>query len=649
MEPQAPPKKRKRVAIACPECRSRKTKCDHIVSRQVDDDMLKGIPKSSQAYIRSLEQRLRKFEEQETRAHGKPDQPASLAQHSRRSQAYSSPPPHVQQRQSILISANPEIFMGGYSGISFTQLILNAMNGADSNKLEAQSLSSPRDPPCFSTPSDLFALPPNCRDLIDLFFDFHYELSPIFHAPTLLAKIDRLIAGDTAYRSEHRYILAIMNMLLAIAASHQRHRTESSASSTRGYYDVAMALVGPTLLFDWKIEKVQILLLGARYLQSSSSPSECWNVLGLAIRIAYGLELHRAPGEEFDCIMRETRKRVWYACYGLDQLLSMIYGRPAATSSSTSDTPLPEDLDDDCIQKSRLLFPSLEAPSTMSFSIQVSKLYRLLESAASYADPPLETLVQLDEAFESWYAGVPPNLKVRGNMTVQDDKCLILALRANMVRILIHRQSLASTLSLLSKSEQAWKHPETLKSSMLQNSRRICVQTAEETIDLVGLRYDQTKHALGPSWFNLYYLFNAILIVVSHVVDPEYRNDKRALSQLDRAMQMIRQMSTNHQCAQRAYTFLQQLLSFMDRSLLVEGRRGVSSSRPQTGTVSSPLLEGSTNDDGGYDDLVHPDLFAFWDITQDLTTNLGTQLESYSSLGCGMWSWDVNAQHDIAQ
>ncbi|EXJ67158.1 uncharacterized protein A1O5_09805 [Cladophialophora psammophila CBS 110553] len=534
--------------------------------------------------------------------------------------------------------------MGGNSGISFTQLILNAMNGADSNRLEAQSLSSARDPPSFSTPVDLFALPPNCRELVDLFFDFHYELSPIFHAPTLLAKIERVIIGDLAYRSENRYTLAIMNMLFAIAASHQRRSTDASISSTRGYYDIAMALVGPTLLFDWQIEKVQILLLGARYLQSSNSPSECWNVLGLAIRIAYGLELHRAPGDEFDCIMRETRKRVWYACYGLDQLLSMIYGRPAATSSSTFNTPLPEDLDDDCIQTSRLLFPSLEAPSRMSFSIQVSKLYRLLESAASLAEPSLETIVQLDEAFESWYADVPTNLRVQSNTTVQDDKCLILALRANMVRILIHRQSLASTLSILSKSVEALKTSETLKISMLQNSRQICVQTAEEAIDLVGLRYEQTKHAVGPSWFNLYYLFNAILIVVSHVVDPEYRNDKNALSQLDCAMQMIRHMSTNYLCAQRAYTFLQQLLGFMDKSLLVDRRRGASSSRPQTVYAPSPVLDGPAFDQSGYDDLSHAELFAFWDITQDLTANLGSQLESYSSLGSGMWSWNVDAQ-----
>ena len=139
-------------------------------------------------------------------------------------------------------------------------------------------------------------------------------------------------------------------------------------------------------------------------------------------------------------------------------------------------------------------------------------------------------------------------------------------------------------------------------------------------------------------------MFNAILIVVSHVVDPEYRKDKRALSRLDRAMHMIRQMSTNHLCAQRAYTFLQQLLSFMDRSLIIDGRRAVGSARPQSRSTQSPTLDSSTFDQSGYDDLSHADLSAFWDITQDLTTNLGSQLESYS-LGSGMWSWDVDPQH----
>jgi hypothetical protein len=278
-----------------------------------------------------------------------------------------------------------------------------------------------------------------------------------------------------------------------------------SLSTARKFYDTAMVLVRSTLLSHCSIERVQVLLLGPRYLQSASYPDECWNLLGLAVRIAYGLELQLPPPDELDCIAQEVRKRDWYACFGFDQLLSMIYGLPAATSSSTFTTPLPEDLDDDCIQLGRLL--SIKTTTIVSFSLQVAKLYRLLESARSLAAPVLlEDLAKLDEEFEAWYSDVPASLRIHDSTEAGNDKSLILALRANMVRIPIHRQSLVTALSALSNNQEEAPGPsDHLKQRVLQKSWQICVSTAEETIRLVGRRHEQTKNAVGSSWFNLYY------------------------------------------------------------------------------------------------------------------------------------------------
>lgn len=401
--------------------------------------------------------------------------------------------------------------MGGKAGESFTQLILNAMNRG-SAKLETQAFSSTRQISSNTSGEAnlVFVPPPNAKELIKVYFDFHHVLTPIFHAPTILSQLEQVLSScDSSDQASHHnnYNLAILNMICAIAAAHDRLGIGGTESIARKHYDTAIQLVRPTLLSDWSIEKVQILLLGARYLQSASYPDECWTVLGLAVRIAYGLELHRPAPEHMDCITQEVRKRVWHAVYGMDQLLSMIYGRPAATSSTTLTTPLPEDLDDDCIQPSRLLYPSVKASSSgMSFFLQVSRLYRMLESAASPpGDTALETRVRLDEDFEAWYAQVPACLKIREGAQVGDDRTLILALRANMVRILIHRPSLVSALSALSTEGGPTGPPGKLRVSMLQRSRQICVSTAEETVQLVGQRHEQTKNATGPSWFNLYY------------------------------------------------------------------------------------------------------------------------------------------------
>ncbi len=306
----------------------------------------------------------------------------------------------------------------------------------------------------------------------------------------------------------------------------------SSTKTSRRYYDIAMALLTPSLFRDWHISKVQALLLGARYLQCSNSPDECWNVLGFAIRIAHGLELHRAPATDDPCCVQEVKKRVWTACFTFDQLLSMIYGRPAAINASSC--PLPLDLDDDCIFVDRVLYPSPKRASSMSFSIEVAKLYRILEAATRSStnfdtteggEALAQSVLVLDERFQSWYAQVPQELKLKSDKErgeEDDEKPLILALRANMVRILIHRPSLSLSLRTLSErgsrngngNDTGWQANEGVRSSILMHSRKICVSTAMETVGLIGRRHEQTRRKSGTSWFNLYYCIVPRLLLV---------------------------------------------------------------------------------------------------------------------------------------
>ncbi|KAL7815106.1 fungal-specific transcription factor domain-containing protein [Trichoderma gracile] len=676
------PRKRRRATVACRSCRQRKTKCDHIVPAQASDEMLRGMTKSAQVYIRSLERRVRNFEDVQRDANKyqhnqQQPQPTvqtispvpSTSQYEatrmppiqRPTRPSAWAPAHSQHLRPNVLPTTPDIFLSGKAGESFTQLILNAMNNP-SVKLDSRSFSSPRDGSVDVLGSEnLFSPPVNAREYLQIYFDFHHGLTPIFHVPSIMAEFEQILGTRISSGNSHQvYILAILNMICALAAAHSRQGHGGSDSMSRKYYNTAMQLMQPTILSDWRIEKVQALLLGARYLQSSSYSDECWTVLGLAIRIAYDLELHRPPDpEQYDCIEQEVRKRVWYACFGLDKLLSMIYGRPAATSTATFSTPLPEDLDDDCIRPNRLLFPSVQTTSSMSFFLEVSKLYRILESTTVLGDQPaLADLVRLDEEFESWHAEVPIRLRIREAGLRCDETALILALRANMVCILIHRQSLVSGLSALSSMPSSTTIPAAkgweggrLRTSILQRSRQICVSTAEETVRLVAERHERTKNAMGPSWFNLYYLFTSILIIVSHVVDPDFQDDRSALLHLDQAVNMIRQMSVNHLCAQRAYAFLQQLLGLLDRTMPEDRRRSLARcSTPPTAMTGSNrgTAEATTYSNCptmGADEAMEDgsvDLWSLWDTTQDLTMDLGSQLKLHSSLGSSTWSWGVD-------
>jgi hypothetical protein len=418
---------------------------------------------------------------------------------------------------ALFVSADPDVFMGG---VSFTQLILNAMNG---RTLCLNPQSSTHDAPLPA--SAMYQLPDEAHDLVRQFFDVNHTISPIFHESTILPSFTEAINAPLSERPKHRATLALLNMIFAVCLSHRLiERTENSTNSTklsRRYYDIAMALLTPSLFRDWHISKVQALLLGARYLQCSNSPDECWNVLGFAIRIAHGLELHRAPPLTDPCWVKEVKKRVWSACFTLDQLLSMIYGRPAAIN--TSSCPLPLDLDDEYILVDRVLYPSPKRASKMSFSIEVAKLYRILEAAtrspANFdttegAEALAQSVLILDERVRSWYAQVPLELKLESEQEkgeADEEKSLILALRANMVRIFIHRPSLSLSLRALSESgsgngnDTGWQANEGVQSGIFMHSRELCVSTAMKTVELIGRRHEQTKRKSGTSWFNLYY------------------------------------------------------------------------------------------------------------------------------------------------
>jgi hypothetical protein len=142
-------------------------------------------------------------------------------------------------------------------------------------------------------------------------------------------------------------------------------------------------------------------------------------------------------------------------------------------------------------------------------------------------------------------------------------------------------------------------------------------------------------------------VFNAILVIVSHLVNPSYRNDKAALAQLDKAMGMINRMSKSHAVAKRAYVFLQQLLSYMDKSLCLVDTNFRVVEEPQGSVISSqiyqqPYPEEVTPmfwDQHAAESQYNMDFFTLLDVTHDLAENLGTQLETHGGTGSTLWSW----------
>lgn len=141
-------------------------------------------------------------------------------------------------------------------------------------------------------------------------------------------------------------------------------------------------------------------------------------------------------------------------------------------------------------------------------------------------------------------------------------------------------------------------------------------------------------------------MFNAILVIVSHVIDPSFRDDRVALERLDKAMYMINRMSRSHSCAQRAYLFLQQLLKLMDSSISRESNTVLSPTllKSVSPSISQELKEKTyqthqTPHQNESEVNYNVDFSILMDVTHDLADNLGSHLESYSTGDLAMWSW----------
>ena len=76
------------------------------------------------------------------------------------------------------------------------------------------------------------------------------------------------------------------------------------------------------------LTSVQALILLSNLSQKRNSPNTGWNLLGLGVRTALSLALHRElPHWNITLIERETRRRVWWGLYIFDSGASTTFGR----------------------------------------------------------------------------------------------------------------------------------------------------------------------------------------------------------------------------------------------------------------------------------------------------------------------------------
>ena len=165
---------------------------------------------------------------------------------------------------------------------------------------------------------------------MDSYFTVYHQTYPFVHEATFRAQFHEVIPRPQK-RSWHMLLYSI----LAIGAWCLE---EDQGEIEDELYHHALSFGEDESMFESaNLTFVQALVLLSNLSQKRDKPNTGSNFLGLAVRMALSLGLHRElPDWDINLLQREQRRRVWWGLYIFDSGASTTFGRPILLPGSES-------------------------------------------------------------------------------------------------------------------------------------------------------------------------------------------------------------------------------------------------------------------------------------------------------------------------
>src|SRR5437016_4107865 len=103
------------------------------------------------------------------------------------------------------------------------------------------------------------------------------------------------------------------------------------------------------------LRQLQAIVFMIIFLQSSAKLSVCYAYIGVALRSALRMGLHRCFRDNFNPIELETRKRLFWVIRKLDTYVGALLGLPHSLEDDQIDQEFPSGVDDEYITEQCIL------------------------------------------------------------------------------------------------------------------------------------------------------------------------------------------------------------------------------------------------------------------------------------------------------
>ncbi|KAJ7657154.1 fungal-specific transcription factor domain-containing protein [Mycena polygramma] len=406
-----------------------------------------------------------------------------------------------------------------------------------------------------------YRLPSEARmtELIEQYFTHQNIYLPLLHRPTF----ERNIADGLHLRNDGFAV----TVLLVCAIGSRWDTDPGVADHARGWewFD-QVGQVKSQLYMQASLYDIQYYSLAVQFLDGSSAPQACWNLVGIGLRAAQDIGCHRRTAQvEVPSVERELYKRAFWVLVYQDRVISSNMGRTCAVQYEDFDVDLPIECDDEYWEHpthpfqqpaglpSRVTFFNTltRLHHILAFSLKIlyglSKVHLLFMQEDGWED---KAVAELDSALNNWHDQIPDHLRWDAARAdpVFFDQSVSLYCAYHHLQVLIHRPF----IPMIRKSA-----PTALP------SLAICTSAARAVANMVDIQ--RRREGSAPFVVNLGTVFTSGLILLLNVWSGKrtglLSDTRREMVNVHKCMEVISFCESRWQTAGTLWDILAELAS----------------------------------------------------------------------------------------
>ncbi|KAE8848541.1 hypothetical protein PTNB85_02384 [Pyrenophora teres f. teres] len=353
-------------------------------------------------------------------------------------------------------------------------------------------------------------------DLVDAYFSNFHVVYPFVHEATFRAQFHEVVP-----RPSKRSWNMLYHAIIALGA----WTLNNDHVGLEDYlYRRALTLGQEESVFEAaSLTSVQALVLLSNLSQKRNSPNTGWNLLGLAVRTALSLALHRElPHWNISLTEREIRRRVWWGVYIFDSGASMTFGRAVMLPDRDSmNVHCVLNITDESLTPQTTQVPPEEEGPTIYSQLRAQSSFHIHTNYISnrlLAEPGLsaEAALALNTSMDAWTHTVPSYFQLSYTSHITTRWYIFarsrLWWRFWNLKIIVFRQILLR--QAISERSQI---PDQATQSAQEDCKRICLDAAHSTVLSIHQYATQDLSRL-EGWYATYFLFHAALVLTLGII-----------------------------------------------------------------------------------------------------------------------------------